>query len=164
MLGLTWLEIQGFCCDFFRNSSKSAEKRRDHQHKRLIENGITSRKLGGWVWKKEKGLGSTGYTHIDDSLYDPQMMRITNFFSFLTNLDGDTKAPTDDPSPPSAEFFSGRQGIRLYGDPPKRDGASRITMEDRKPKGFQPTGLDQLDRIGSRETKHWISWNGIPPF
>ena len=81
-------------------------------------------------------------------------MRITNFFSFLTNLDGDTKAPTDDPSPPSAEFFSGRQGIRLYGDPPKRDGASRITMEDRKPKGFQPTGLDQLDRIGSRETKH----------
>ena len=51
-------------------------------------------------------------------------MRITNFFSFLTNLDGDTgdtKAPTDDPSPPSAEFFSWSTGdSSLWGSPKTR--------------------------------------------
>ena len=51
-------------------------------------------------------------------------MRITNFFSFLTNLDGDTgdtKAPTDDPSPPSAEFFFWSTGdSSLWGSPKTR--------------------------------------------
>lgn len=126
MLALTWLEIQGFCCDFFRNSSKSAEKRRDHQHKRLIENGITSRKLGGDGYGKRKNAWVQRdihiyYIYIYDSLYDPQMMRLTNFFSFLTNLDGDTKAPTDDPSSPSAEFFSWSTGdSSLWGSPKTR--------------------------------------------
>ena len=167
MLGLTWLEIQGFCCDFFRNSSKSAEKRRDHQHKRLIENGITSRKLGDGYGKRKNA-----WVQRDIHIYMTHYMthkwwELRTSSAFLQTWMGTLGTPKLQPmtqAPQVPSFFSGRQGIRPYGDPPKRDGASRITMEDRKPKGFQPTGLDQLDRIGSRETKHWISWNGVPPF